>query len=169
MFGYKLKMKVECKNIFLYVSLQAQNESRVLGTFSIFLANILEPCTEIWRFLFTFWLNSGYRKSQKALDFSTLKNLIDFWLYTYIYTHSPPPPPRKKAATHLRALSENCRQFQGDSCRGRHAQNLPTKPTTGTQKFPTLDFLCVFRQRITTVRWPVLEFWQESCHRTSRL
>jgi hypothetical protein len=56
MFGYKLKMNVEFKNIFLYVSLQAQNESRILGTFSIFLANILELCTEIWRF----YLNFGW-------------------------------------------------------------------------------------------------------------
>ncbi len=46
MFGYKLKMKVELKNSFVYVLLQAPNESRILGTFSIFLANILEPYTE---------------------------------------------------------------------------------------------------------------------------
>jgi hypothetical protein len=64
-------MKVEFKNLFLHVSLHAENESRILGIFSIFLADILEPCTEIWRFLFKFWLNSGYRKSEKALDFST--------------------------------------------------------------------------------------------------
>jgi hypothetical protein len=72
MFGYKLKMKVEFKNIFfLYVLLQPQNESRILGTFSIFLANILEPCYRNLEILFKFWLNSGYRKSYKALDFST--------------------------------------------------------------------------------------------------
>jgi hypothetical protein len=60
MFGYKLKMKVEFKNIFFpYVWLQTQNESRILGTFSIFLANILQPYRNL-ETLFKFWLNSGY-------------------------------------------------------------------------------------------------------------
>jgi len=84
--------------------------------------------------LFKFWLNSGYRKSQKALDFSTLKNLIDFWLYIYI---ANPPTPKRLPRT-----LESCRKSADNSrdiCAVAHAQNLPTKPTTGTQKFPKID------------------------------
>ncbi len=39
---------------------------------SVFWATFLEPCLEkIWGFFPKFWSNSGYWKSQKALDLST--------------------------------------------------------------------------------------------------
>jgi hypothetical protein len=51
--------------------------------FLYFLLQFLKKCVQIWRFFFKM-MNSGYLKSEKALDSSNLNFLLYFFLVTYM-------------------------------------------------------------------------------------
>ncbi len=95
--------------------------------------------------LFKFWLNSGYRKSQKALD-QHLKNFNRI-LAIYIYSHSTPAPKKRLPRT-----LEFCRK-SADNSRDIRAVAVTHRTSQQNRQLVLRSFRLCFSARIPSANY----------------